>query len=178
MTLAPLLGDVLTIRKPLARYRSHGASYGGMQSLDAAKLRKQLLQDVERVRLFARAADQLRMPVPGDPLRYSFHHLQYRLASYLADPFAHPFPSDTTLGLAYRLAYAVSMYSQMRFRDRAILVGWTIGCGLSPPRLRRNLILWRFAPTARPRAIKALLGALSSLRSPRLPDRTKTLTGP
>jgi len=178
VTLAPLFGDVLTIRKPLARYRSHGASYGGMQSLDAAKLRKQLVQDVERARLFARVADQLRMPFSGDPLRYSFHHLQYRLASHLADPSAHPFPNDTTSGLAYRLAYSASMCSQMRFRDRAVLVGWTIACGLSPPRLRRNLILWRFAPTARPRAIKTLLGALSSLRSPPLPDRTETLKGP
>src|SRR5215472_9904042 len=118
LTLAPILGDVLTIRKPLARYRIHPASYGGMQSLDASKLRKQLVQDVERARLFARVADQLRVPVPGDPLRYSFHHLQYRLASYLSDRSAHPFPSDTTLGLAYRLASSASMSSQMRLRDR------------------------------------------------------------
>src|SRR6266478_435194 len=48
LTLAPILGDVLAIRKSLARYRSHGASYGGMQSLDALKLRKQLDQDVEK----------------------------------------------------------------------------------------------------------------------------------
>ena len=50
VTLAPLLGDVLTIRKPLARYRSHDASYSGMRSLDASKLRERLRQDVEKAR--------------------------------------------------------------------------------------------------------------------------------
>ena len=37
LTLAPILGDVLTIRKPLARYRIHGANDGALGSLNAAK---------------------------------------------------------------------------------------------------------------------------------------------
>jgi glycosyltransferase involved in cell wall biosynthesis len=171
ITLAPLLGDIVTIREPLARCRVHSANNNGMQSLDASKLRKQLLQDVERARLFATVAGQLRMSIPQDPLRYSFHHLQYRLASYLIEPLAHPFPGDTTLGLAFRMIFEVSSSSQMRLRDRAVLIAWTLACILAPPNYRRNFVLWRFAPTSRPRAIKALLVALSSLRSPRLPDR-------
>jgi glycosyltransferase involved in cell wall biosynthesis len=178
LTLAPILGDVLTIRKPLARYRSHPASYGGMQSLDASKIRKQLDQDVERARLFARVSSQLGIPIPDDPLSGGSHHLQYRLASYLAEPSAHPFPNDSTPWLAYRLFFSASMSSQMRLRDRAILVVWTIACVLAPPSFRQHLILWRFAPTSRPRIIKALLGALSSLRSPRLPDRADTPSAP
>lgn len=174
LTLAPILGDVLTIRKPLARYRSHPASYGGMQSLDAFKLRKQLNQDVERARLFARVSDQLGIAIPKDPLNYSFHHLQYRLASYLADRSAHPFPNDSILWIACRLVSSATKSSQMRFRDRTILVAWTIGCILAPPSFRRNLILWRFAPTSRPPVIKAFLGVFSSLRSRRLPDRAET----
>jgi hypothetical protein len=174
LTLAPILGDVLTIRKPLARYRSHDASYGGMGSLDAFKLRKQLHQDVEKARLFARVCRQLRVPVPDDPLRYSLNHLQYRLASHLVEPSAHPFPEDTMAGLAYRLVSSASMSSQIRWRDRAILVAWTIACVLAPSGFRRNFVLWRFALTSRPRAINALLAALSSLRSPRLPDRAGT----
>jgi glycosyltransferase involved in cell wall biosynthesis len=174
ITLAPILGDVLTIQKPLARYRSHSASYGGMRSLDAFKLRKQLYQDVERARLFTRVSRQLRVRVPYDPLRYSLNHLQYRLASYLVEPSAHPFPEDTMSGLVYRLVFSASTSSQMRLRDRAILVAWTIACGLAPPGLQRNLVLWRFAPVSRPRMIKTLLGVLSSLRSRRLPDRAGT----
>ena len=177
LTLAPILGDVLTIRKPLARYRSHPASYGGMQSLDAFKLRKQLYQDVERARLFTSVCRQLRLTVPQDPLRYNLNHLQYRLASYLAGASAHPFQKDTISGLVYRLASAASRSPQMRLRDRAILITWAIICVLVPRRFRPNLILWRFAPTSRPRVIKALLGALSSLRSPRLPDRAETGLG-
>jgi hypothetical protein len=177
LTLAPILGDVLTIRKPLARYRSHGASYGGMRSLDAFKLRKQLHQDVERAHLFANVSQQLRVPVPHDPLRYSLNHLQYRLASYLVEPSAHPFPEDTISGLVYRLVSSASMSSQMHLRNRAILVAWAIASVLAPPSFRRNFVLWRFAPTSRPRVIKTLLRILSSLRSPRLPDRAGNTPG-
>jgi glycosyltransferase involved in cell wall biosynthesis len=172
LTLAPILGDVLTIRKPLARYRSHDASYSSMRSLDASKLRQRLHQDVEKARLFASVSRQLRLPVLHDPLRYSLNHLQYRFASYLVEPSAHPFPEDTMSGLVYGLVSSASTSSQMRLRDRAILAAWTIACVLAPPDVRRNFVLWRFAPMSRPRAIKTLLGALTSLRSPRLPDRT------
>ena len=172
LTLAPILGDVLTIRKPLARYRVHDTSYSAMRSLDASKLRERLHQDVEKARLLAGASRQLRLPIAHDPLRYSLNHLQYRLSSYLAEPSAHPFPEDTMSGLVYRVALSASTSSQLRLRDRAILVAWTIACVLAPPGFRHNLVLWRFAPISRPHIIKALLGALSSLRSPRLPDRT------
>jgi glycosyltransferase involved in cell wall biosynthesis len=172
VTLAPLLGDVLTIRKPLARYRSHDASYSGMRSLDASKLRERLRQDVEKARLFASVSRQLRLGVPGDPLRDSLHHLQYRIASYLVEPSAHPFSEDTMSGLVYRLVSSASTSSQMPFRDRAILVAWTITCALTPSSYRRNLILWRFSAISRPTMVKTLLSAFSSLRSPRLLDRT------
>jgi glycosyltransferase involved in cell wall biosynthesis len=171
LTLAPILGDVLTIRKPLARYRVHDASYSGMRSLDPFKLRARLHQDVEKARLFASVSHQLGLSVPADPLRYSLNHLQYRLASYLVERSAHPFPNDKMVGLVYRLLVSAAASSQTRLRDRAILMAWTIACALSPPDFRRNVILWRFAAISRPQPIKALLGAFSSLRSPRLPDQ-------
>jgi glycosyltransferase involved in cell wall biosynthesis len=171
LTLAPILGDVLSIRKPLARYRSHDASFGGMRSLDVAKLRKQLNQDVERARLFVRVSRQFELSVPHDPLRYCLVHLQYRLASFLVERSPHPFPEDRLPSLIYHLFSSASTSSQMRLRDRAVLVAWAIACVLAPPARRRNLVLWRYAPTSRPRVIKALLWALSSLRSARLPDK-------
>src|SRR3984893_9336604 len=84
LTIAPILGDVLTIRKPLARYRIHDASWGSMMgSLNAFKLRQLLHQDVERAQLFSRVSRHLRLPASRNPLRRSFHHLQYRLACCL-----------------------------------------------------------------------------------------------
>jgi glycosyltransferase involved in cell wall biosynthesis len=171
LTLSPMMGDVLTIRKPLARYRIHDTNAMAFRSLDAAKLRSHLQQDVELAGLFSTAAQRLKLAVTADPLSRSFNHLQYRLASRLVEPSGHPFPEDTVTGIAYRLACAAITYSQMRLRDRAILLVWMIVCTLTPSYYRRNFILWRFAAISRPQAIKALLGALSSLRSPRLPDR-------
>lgn len=171
LTLAPILGDVLTIRKPLARYRIHAANHTSLRSIDATKLRDRLREDVEKASLFRTVAGELRLPVPRDPLRYSLNHLQYRLAHYLIEPSAHPFPADTLLGLATRLAYSAAASSQLRLREKAILLAWAAACAAAPPAYRGNLVLWRFAPTSRPALVKTLLGALSSLRSPRLPDR-------
>jgi hypothetical protein len=175
LTLAPILGDVLTIRKPLARLRIHDASWGSMtSSLNAAKLRQLLHQDTERAHLFATVSRQLRLPVSRDPLKHSLHHLQYRLASYLVEPSAHPFPEDTKSSLVFCLMSSVAKSSQMRPRDRAILLAWAIVCALAPPHYRRKLILWRFSPISRPAVVRTLLGTLSSLRSPHVP-KTKSL---
>ena len=171
VTLAPLLGDVMTIRKPLARYRVHGANYAALEALDADKFRRRLQEDIETARLFASATQRLGLRVPADPLRRCPNHLQYRLASYLVDRAAHPFPKDSLPSLLCRLAHSGIGYSEMRLRDRAILLAWGVACALSPRRYRRKLVLWRFAPTSRPAAVRTLLGALSSLRSSRLPGR-------
>jgi glycosyltransferase involved in cell wall biosynthesis len=177
VTLAPILGDVLTIRKPLARYRVHDANDGALRSLDVAKLRNRLHQDVEMARLFATASRRLDRPVAQDPLSRSFNHLQYRFASRLLEPSAHPFRGDTVTSLGCRLIYAALIYSQMRLRERSMLLLWIVGCALSPSYYRRKLVLWRFAPMSRPTVVKMLLGALSSLRSTPLPDRAGTAAG-
>jgi hypothetical protein len=171
LTLAPMMGDILTIRRPLARYRIHATNAMALRSLDAAKLRSRLEQDIQLAELFRTAAARLQLSVAADPLNRSFHHLQYRLASRLVEPSGHPFREDTVTGIACRLVCAAITYSQMRLRDRAILLVWVIACTLTPSYCRRNLILWRFASISRPQPIKALLRAFSSLRSPRLPDR-------
>jgi glycosyl transferase family 2 len=171
LTLAPMMGDILTIRKPLARYRIHATNSMALQSLDAAKFRNQLRQHAELAQLFAAASQRLHLPAAADPLNRSYTHLQYRLASYLVEPSAHPFPEDTMSGLVYRLLLSASASSQIRLRDKAILVSWTVACALAPPNIRQHFVRWRFVPMLRPRVVKILLGALSSLRSPRLPDR-------
>jgi Glycosyl transferase family 2 len=171
LTIAPILGDVLTIRKSLARYRIHDASYGAMPSLNASKLRQRLHQDTEKARLFATVTQRLRLPAAQDPLRQSSHHLECRLASYLVEPGAHLFPEDTKWGLVGRLMFSVAKSSQMPLRDRAILLGWAIVCALAPRYYCRCLILWRFSPASRPVVIRTLLDVLGSLKSIRLPDR-------
>jgi glycosyltransferase involved in cell wall biosynthesis len=152
LTLAPLLGDVLTIRKPLVRFRIHSANNTALaQSLDPGKISSQIKQDVEKVRVLLKVTRELRLPVPHDPLRYNLNHLQYRLASYLAEASAHPFPEDTMPALGYRLVASASMSSQMHLRDRMLLVAWTFACLLAPPEFRKSFVLWRFAPMSRPR---------------------------
>jgi glycosyltransferase involved in cell wall biosynthesis len=171
VTLAPMMGDILTIRKPLARYRVHATNAMALRSLDPAKLRNHLQQDAELALLFKAVSQRLNLPVADDPLSRSFNHLQYRFASRLVEPSGHPFPGDTVAGLAWRLILSGFTYSQMRLRDRVTLLVWVIACALTPQRWRRSLILYRFVATSRPAIIRSLLGTFSSLRSSRLPDR-------
>ena len=171
LTLAPIMGDILTVRKPLARYRIHATNSMLMHALDATKIRRRLQQDVQVAGLFATAVQKLNLPLTRDPLSRNFNHLQYRFASRLVEPSAHPFPGDTTMGLGWRLIYAAITYWQMPFRDRIILLAWTVACALAPASYRRNLIEWRFVAISRPAVITGLLGILSSLKSARLPHR-------
>jgi hypothetical protein len=171
LTLAPIMGDILTVRRPLARYRIHATNTMLMHALDAAKIRRQLQQDAQLALLFATVSWQLNLPPARNPLSRNFNHLQYRLASQLVEPSAHPFSGDTVAGLGCRLIYAAITYSQMPLRDRTILLVWIIACVLAPSSYRRNLVEWRFVATSRPAVIRTLLGVLSSLRSARLPYR-------
>jgi len=172
LLLAPILGDVMTIQKSLARCRIHAANNTALRSLnDSGKLRDRLKEDIEKAALFRTVSRQMDLEIPRDPLRYSLNHLQYRLASYLVEPTAHPFPDETLLGLVGRLLCSAAASSQLRLRDKGILLAWVIACALSPRPCRRKLVEWRFAPTSRPAMIKTLLALFSSLRSTRLPDR-------
>jgi len=175
LTLAPLLGDVLTINKPLARYRLHAANKVSLGSLDAGKFRDRLREDVEKAGMLTAAAQRLCLPVADDLLNRNVGHLQYRLASLVVEPAAHPFPEDTVANLLNPLVRAAVGYTEMPRRDRSILLGWAVACALLPQRCARNLVRWRFAPTSRPALMRGLLGALGSLRSARLPERAGPL---
>jgi glycosyltransferase involved in cell wall biosynthesis len=171
LTLAPLLGDVVTIRKPLARYRLHASNKVALGTLDAAKFRERLHEDVEKARLLKNVCDQLGLPIGDDLLKRNPGHLQYRLASRSIEPVRHPFPEDTPIRLVYSLICCVMGHSQTRSRDKPVLLVWAVACALSPKQYRKSLVAWRFAPTSRPALIKKLLGAVGSLRTSRLPDR-------
>ena len=119
-------------------------------------------------RLFATVAQRLHLPVAHDPLRRSFN--QFRFASRLVEPSAHPFPGDTVIDLGCRLICAAVTYSQMRLRDRTILLVWIIACALTPSHSGETSSYGVFSAISRPAVIRTLLGTLSSLRSPRLPD--------
>ena len=51
LSLAPMMGDILTIRRPLGRIRIHATNTWGMRSLEPAKVRKRLQQDAELAHL-------------------------------------------------------------------------------------------------------------------------------
>ena len=52
------------------------------------------------------------------------------------------------LNLFSRLLRSAALSSDLRLRDRAILLAWAAACWLTPQTHQRSLVLWRFAPTS------------------------------
>jgi glycosyltransferase involved in cell wall biosynthesis len=96
--IAPFLGDVVSIKKPLGCYRIHEANHGMLgEELDARKLRVKIVIDLQRewaLREFARSAG---FTVPADWAAREPAHMKYRLASLRIDPAHHPFTDDSAI---------------------------------------------------------------------------------
>jgi hypothetical protein len=65
-TIAPILGDVLTNRKAVARY-TLDVNYGAMNLLNISKMRNHLNQYAKKAHLVATVTRRLQLPVSLDP---------------------------------------------------------------------------------------------------------------
>lgn len=161
---APLLGDVVTIDRPLALYRMHGRNDGAMSRIDPV----QLAQHVERARRCLAYAERLGSQVglrfAPRALDRSLWYLPYRLASLRLAPTSHPVPVDSRLALLADVARAVFVPQGASPQARLALLVWSTLVCLAPRAWAERLVLWRFAPGARPASVGALLRRLRVLR--------------
>jgi hypothetical protein len=165
-TVAPLYGEVATIDRPLAWYRVHGENDGAQKNLAADKFARFIRHDQVRAEFLRQHAGRLGVAVEGDPLDRAILHLQYRLASLVLRPEAHPVAGETR---AQIVAHAIRAARALgdNAASKVALVAWFAGVAALPRPLARKLIAFRFVPESRPRAIGAVLRALRVLRPPR-----------
>jgi hypothetical protein len=165
LTLAPILGDVLTIRKPLDRYRIHGTNASN-------STRPSSQPPPPGCRDGPLVCNHITAGSPACRARSLEPQLQPPAISFRLPPgraLGQPFSGRYVIGLGCRLMCAAITYSQMRLRDLTILPVWIVACALTLPYYRRNLILWRFAAISRPAAIRTLLGVLAQIDAPSRP---------
>jgi len=145
LALAPHLGDVVTIPKPLVRYRLHGSNDSNLFATPG-RFAREIARAVTRQRSVELILASLDKPLPpADRLRRSRHLLQLRIASLRMQPEAHPLPGDsrlTALGDAIRSIFGSSFYP---VRRRAIMAAWGIITLLAPGPVARRLVSMRFA---------------------------------
>lgn len=145
LALAPLLGDVVTVLKPLVRYRQHGANDS---NLTAAPGR--FGREVARAMLRQRSLETILTGLgitlpPATGLRRSRHLLQLRIASLRMDAEKHPMTGDSRMAAfndAIRSLFGPGFYSP---RKRVLAAVWGIATLLAPRFAARRLVAYRFA---------------------------------
>lgn len=133
LLLAPFLGPVESVERPVGAIRVHGANSWSAERPTADRLAEHLAMDLHKERLLRDRATALGTAPPDDWLLRSAAHLQSRLALLRLDPAAHPFPGDRALRLG-RLGVAAALRNPgFSLRKRLLLAGWFI-LGASLPR--------------------------------------------
>lgn len=159
LAAAPFLGDVVTIAKPLVSYRVHGKNQGAMSHLDPARLAKEVRRALFRFRYGQDVAARVGIRVPDTAFDNSMNVLPYRLASYCLAPTAHPIAGDGRLSILKHMARATLVSQGRTSTAQVALLCWGILLSASPEPIRQRLVLWRFNPTSRPKALSTVLRA-------------------
>lgn len=162
---APLLGDVVTIAKPLVSYRVHGRNQGAMLDLDARQFARQLTRAQLR-REYARSIGRsVGVELPERGVDRSLTYLCYRLSSLTVAPQSHPIAGDRAGRCVLDITRAFFAPQGVGLKARLSILAWAWGVWLLPAAWSRKLILWRFAPGARPHALRTLLTRLRVVRA-------------
>jgi hypothetical protein len=160
------LGDVVTIPKPLVAYRVHGRNDGAMASMDVGRFAVELSRARWRFRYAQRIARSVGLRVEDDVFDRSMSALPYRLASLRLDPARHPVPKDSARKVLRDTLRAFFVPQGLALRARVALLVWAGLVTVSPRLASERLILWRFASSSRPMAVRRMLRVLALARRP------------
>lgn len=144
LTLAPLLGDVVTVLRPLVRYRQHGNNDSNLFASPG-----RFAREVARAMLRQRSAELICAELGAVPpsearLRSSRHLLQLRVASLRMDPARHPLPGDSRIVALLDAVRSIGRRGFDPLSKRIKIAVWSIATLAAPRILARRLIGWRF----------------------------------
>lgn len=156
--LAPLLGPVAAIERPLGRYREHGENAWVMTRVEPARLREHLEVDRRTEALLGEWADRLGLGVPERWAERIPNHLQSRLGSLRLDPDRHPYPGDRVWRLALRGIRSSLGFGGFTPRKRLLFAGWFVLAAVLPARPAKRVIELGFVRQLRPAPLRTLTG--------------------
>jgi hypothetical protein len=156
LAAAPLLGDVVTIAKPLVAYRVHGKNQGAMAKLDLHQFERQMTRARQRLAYAQGIAHQQGQPIADSAIDLSLNYLGYRIGSLRLAPQSHPVP-DSRWRCLRDVCRAFFAPQGLTLKARVAMLAWATGALLAPQAVASRLILWRFAPGTRPQALKGWL---------------------
>lgn len=148
-TLAPLYGPVVTIARPLGRYRLHGRNFSRRHDRARVAAYPDFAQRVRLRRaelaILRQQATARGVALPGgDPLDRELVFVNYRL---MARGLGQAYPGDerdTRLGL-WRKGITLAFRHHRSVKARASHAAWLTAIASSPPPLARALVQLRFS---------------------------------
>jgi glycosyltransferase involved in cell wall biosynthesis len=164
LTAAPFFGDVIVVDKPLVFYRIHGRNDGTVTSLDAKRLRGQLEKAMARSAYAKMIGNSLCIRIGDQAMFQSLSILPYRLASFCLTPALHPIHADSRMRILFDMVRAAFIPQGLPVQSIVTWITWTLLVVMSPNSIAKFLILWRFAPTTRPKALQRFLCRIGVLR--------------
>jgi glycosyltransferase involved in cell wall biosynthesis len=160
LAAAPLLGDVVTIAKPLVSYRIHGRNDGAMSALDVTRFARELVRAQWRFAYAQAIGRRSGIAIADRVFRRSLATLPYRLASLRLDPQRHPMLGDSLPAVVADTIRAAFVPQGRTPLACAALVAWTVLVASLPQHAGARLALWRFASPSRPKALRWALAQL------------------
>ena len=161
---APLLGDVITVAKPLVSYRMHGKNDGAISTLNVLQFRRPLLQAQERWAYSRQVARSVGLNLPDQGFRRSLSVMQYRAASFRLFRSQHPIEGDTTARLLSDVLTAAMTPQGRGTKEALAITVWVFMVLISPLPVARKIISWKYTPGTRPGALRLLLSRLGVVR--------------
>ena len=164
LAAAPVLGDVVTIAKPLALYRVHGRNDGAMLEIDPRKFSGELKRAHRRFAYMQRLAEKEGLRADSKAVNFSLANVPYRVASFCLCPDNHPIDNDSAKRILRDAVSAAVRPQGLTSGARVSILLWTVVVMVSPAKMAHALIRWRFVPTARPQFLSVLLRAFRAVR--------------
>ncbi|WP_375432503.1 glycosyltransferase family 2 protein [uncultured Friedmanniella sp.] len=143
LAAAPYLGDVVTIVKPLVRYRIHQDNRSKLN--DPVRFTRQIERAYQRhqfaLEISGQSAAEADVVVP---LRRGRHLLQMRVAELRLNGGEPPVPHDSRSRQLKDTLRSVAAPGPEPSLDRLLIAGWCLATMFAPQRVARRLIRRRF----------------------------------
>jgi glycosyltransferase involved in cell wall biosynthesis len=144
LTAAPLLGDVMTVAKPMAKYRIHGKNESHLMNRPGRFARE--IRRADRTFRYAQHVGKtIGIDIPDDVLRKNLHVLQHRIPSVKLAPETHPLEGDTKSRVFGDMVRASFTFEGMSVKNKLLLGVWGALTLALPKPLARKLVSLRFA---------------------------------
>lgn len=143
VTAAPFFGEVVTVDKPLVRYRVHGGNDSNLFS-KAGLFAREVARGHAKFLFSQRIARTAGIEIPDASFRKNLHALQHRIPSVTLDPALHPLPWDSKYQVLKDLIISTVVFDAMALKRRLILFAWGVLTLSAPRPIAEKLIRKRF----------------------------------